>query len=113
MAACLGVLFTFLTHYNGTSLFLVEHCYTGSGWFIRAKSYWQTCCVQQQSQSGIAIDPTGTGITMFPPRNNAVPLVVQMGIRTGSPRDKLLTTMERYLSTSTSAPSDDIILAPY
>jgi len=42
MAACLGVLFTFLTHYNGTSLFLVEHCYTGSGWFIRAKSYWQT-----------------------------------------------------------------------
>jgi len=43
--------------------------------------------------------------------SNAVPLVV--GIRTGSPRDKLLTTMERYLSTSTSASSDDIILAPY
>jgi len=45
--------------------------------------------------------------------SNAVPLVVRMGIRIGSPRDKLLTTMERYLSTSTSASSDDIILAPY
>ena len=66
-----------------------------------------------QSQSGIAIDPTGTGITMFRPGITLFLSLYEWGIRIGSPRDKLLTTMERYLSTSTSASSDDIILAPY